>query len=75
MNGSISSVIGVLLIICFLGTSLVMITPIEDADAWPYHSCCDWDYEWFINGNLLEVYWNCEPHYHLHFWSCGFVCP
>ncbi len=43
MNRNISHGVVALLIVCFLGTSLMMIAPVEDTDAWPYHACCDWE--------------------------------
>ena len=53
-----------------------MIAPVEDADAWKYHPCCDWEHDWFVNGNIIEVYWHCEHIHHPDHWlSCGFVCP
>ena len=65
----------ILIIVACLGASLMMIAPVEDVDAWPYHTCCDWDHDWFVNGNIIEIYWDCDHYFHAHAWSCGFVCP
>lgn len=75
MKRTLSRVFFALLIVC-LGASLLMIAPIDDADAWKYHPCCDWKHDWFVNGNIIEVYWHCEHIHHPDHWlSCGFVCP
>lgn len=77
LNRKIASGIITLLIIGCLGASLMMVAPVEDVDAWPYHPCCEWKVEWFtIGGNIVEVSWqDCDNVFHGHAWSCGFTCP
>lgn len=68
----------VLLIVGCLGASLLMVASVEDADAWPYHPCCDTKVIIIMDQNGLSVEIeakDCDHTFHWHALSCGFVCP
>ena len=74
MRQHVLSAVIALLIVGFLGASFMMIAPVEEADAWPAHPCCE--YYWLITplGGIIWVQ-DCDPAFHKHVWSCGYVCP
>jgi len=75
MKGTVFSAIIVLLIVSFLGASIMTITPIEDADAWPLHICCR-EVKIHYKDGRWEIIIDCDPpETHAHFGPCSFECP
>lgn len=78
MRQHVLSAVIALLIVGFLGASFMMIAPVEEADAWPFHPCCEYTIKIVIDGDGNEIVItieDCDPVFHGHIWSCGYVCP
>ena len=68
MKQNIVHAVIVLLIVAFLGASLMMIVPVEDANAWPVHlSNCRWEVISGSGGGGLAYV--CDAEYHSHIWK------
>ena len=78
MRQHVLSAVIALLIVGFLGASFMMIAPVEEADAWAFHACCEYTVEIVIGSNGFEIVVtleDCDSVFHGHIWSCGYVCP
>jgi len=62
-----------------LGASLLMITPVEDVDARPYHACCETKVILKLDENGFEIrleITDCDNIFHGHWdWGHPFTCP
>lgn len=66
MKQNIVRVVLTLLIIAFLGTSFMMIDPVQDVNAWPVHaSNCRW--EVISGGGGGGLAYVCDWEFHSHF--------
>ena len=70
MTPKIKQALTSMLILAVICTSVLMFTPLEEADAWPLHIC-----KFQISNNNGEWELITKFFIHDHWLSCGFVCP